>query len=128
MEIFVLFICMLFLHIADDYYLQGILANLKQRSWWEKNAPDSLYSHDYIMALFMHSASWSFMTMLPLLVRFAFEPPVSFAVLWAVNTVIHGIVDDLKANKRKINLIHDQCIHLIQIIITLGFFLIRGYL
>lgn len=128
MEIFVLFICMLFCHIVDDYYLQGILASLKQRSWWEKNAPDSLYRHDHIMALFMHSASWSFMIMLPLLVRFNFDPPVSFAVLWAVNTVIHGIVDDLKANKRKINLIHDQCAHMIQIIITLGFFLIRGYL
>lgn len=120
MEIFVLFICMLFCHIVDDYYLQGILASLKQRSWWEKNAPDSLYKHDYIMALFMHSASWSFMIMLPLLFYCGFAPPVSFAVMWVSNTVIHGIVDDLKANKRKINLIHDQCIHLIQIIITLA--------
>lgn len=24
---------MIFCHIADDYYLQGILAQMKQRSW-----------------------------------------------------------------------------------------------
>ena len=27
---------MLFMHVVDDYYLQGILANLKQRSYWEE--------------------------------------------------------------------------------------------
>lgn len=25
---------MLFLHILDDFHLQGCLANLKQKSWW----------------------------------------------------------------------------------------------
>ena len=37
-EIFMLLL-MIFLHIVDDYYLQGILASMKQRGWWEKNAP-----------------------------------------------------------------------------------------
>jgi hypothetical protein len=35
-----------------------------------------------------------------------------------VNTIIHYIVDDLKANKLKINLIADQSIHLFQILIS----------
>lgn len=65
MKIFILF-CMLFCHVIDDYYLQGILASMKKKSWWEKNAPDELYKNDYKMALFMHSFSWSFMIMLPL--------------------------------------------------------------
>lgn len=55
---------MLFLHLVDDYYLQGWLASAKQKSWWEKNSPDKLYSHDYIMALCEHAFSWTFMIML----------------------------------------------------------------
>lgn len=39
---------MIFFHIVDDYYLQGWLAHTKQKSWWEKNAPDELYKHDYV--------------------------------------------------------------------------------
>ena len=47
-----LLLTMIFLHIVDDYYLQGWLASAKQKSYWEQNAPDELYKHDYIMALF----------------------------------------------------------------------------
>lgn len=57
MKYFIILITMIFCHIVDDYYLQGWLASAKQRSWWEKNAPDNLYKHDYLMALFMHSFS-----------------------------------------------------------------------
>ena len=39
---------MIFCHIVDDYYLQGKLASMKQKSWWEKNAPDRLYKYDYL--------------------------------------------------------------------------------
>lgn len=111
---------MIFCHIVDDYYLQGILANLKQKSWWEKQAPNEMYKHDYLMALFMHSMSWAFMIMLPLLVYFRFNPPNLFLILWLANTAIHFIVDDLKANKRKINLIQDQTTHMVQIFVTAG--------
>lgn len=114
-----LLLCMIFCHIADDYYLQRLLANLKQKSFWKKNAPDKMYKYDYIMALLMHSLSWSFMVMLPLLVYFDFDPPNLFFVLYAFNTAIHAIVDDLKANKRQINLITDQCAHITQIFVTL---------
>lgn len=64
MKYFIILISMIFCHIVDDYYLQGWLASAKQKSWWEKNAPDDLYKHDYMMALFMHSFSWTFMMML----------------------------------------------------------------
>ena len=47
-----LLIFMIFAHIIDDYYLQGWLVSAKTKNWWEKNAPDKLYSKDYIMALF----------------------------------------------------------------------------
>ena len=60
----ILLLTMLFCHIVDDYYLQGWLASAKQKSWWEKNAPDKLYKNDYIMALCEHAFSWTFMIML----------------------------------------------------------------
>ena len=56
-----LLICMMFCHIINDYKLQGILASMKQKSWWEENGNDPLYKHDYIMALFEHSFSWAFL-------------------------------------------------------------------
>ena len=62
-----LLIFMLFAHIVN-YYLQGWLASAKTKNWWKKNAPDKLYSKDYIMALFCHSLSWSIMIFLPILV------------------------------------------------------------
>ena len=36
-------IIMVFLHIVDDYYLQGVLATMKQKDWWIKNAPNKKY-------------------------------------------------------------------------------------
>ena len=117
MELFIL-LCMLFCHIIDDYYLQGWLASAKQKSWWEKNAPDKLYKHDYLMALFMHSFSWTFMIMLPLTVFTIIVGGTWYPILYIVNLVIHFIVDDLKANKKKINLVQDQFIHMIQIELT----------
>lgn len=127
MEMIIILLAMIFCHIVDDYYLQGWLASAKQKSWWEKNAPEKLYQNDYIMALFMHSFSWSFMIMIPIIVYLF----VSGIVLqeWLViayfsNMAIHCIVDDLKANKRKINLIQDQCTHLVQILVTWAAFVI----
>ena len=40
LSLIAVFVCMIFCHIIDDYYLQGWLASAKQKIWWEKNAPD----------------------------------------------------------------------------------------
>ena len=117
-------ILMVFAHIVDDYYLQGWLAQGKQKTWWEKNAPSPLYKRDYIVALAMHSFSWAFMTMLPLAI-FLGLPNIgaAFAFVLIGNALIHAIVDDLKANKGKINLLADQSVHIAQVLITAGLFL-----
>ena len=111
-----IFLTMIFLHIVDDYYLQGILAQMKQKKFWKEQAPDELYKYDYIWALIMHAFSWAFMIMLPLI----FVSPISpaFYVIFVVNLAVHAYVDNLKANKHKINLWQDQLIHLTQIILT----------
>lgn len=111
-----IFLTMIFLHIVDDYYLQGILAQMKQKKFWKEQAPDELYKYDYIWALIMHAFSWTFMIMLPLI----FVSPISpaFYIIFIVNLAVHAYVDNLKANKHKINLWQDQLIHLAQIILT----------
>ena len=109
---------MIFCHIVDDYYLQGWLASSKQKSWWEKNAPDELYKYDYLAALFMHSFSWSFMIMLVPTIYTVIVGGVWSPIVFGTNLVIHMVVDDLKANQKKINLIQDQSIHMIQILVT----------
>ena len=109
---------MMFCHIVDDYYLQGKLALFKQKSWWEEKAPDEMYKHDYIVGLMMHSFSWAFMIMLPVAVSQEFQIEAVFVTMFIINTAVHAIVDDLKANKRKINLVTDQLIHICQIIVT----------
>lgn len=113
-----LLLSMLFLHIVDDYYLQGILASMKQREWWKKNAPQKLYRFDYIVALAMHSISWSFMIMLPIAISVGFNVGVKFIVAFCINALVHGFTDNLKANCKTINLIQDQLIHLLQIAAT----------
>lgn len=116
MKIFLILLAMIFMHIVDDYYLQGVLAKMKQRSWWEENAPQEQYKDDYKIALFMHAFSWSFMIMLPYIFCGANEIFISIAI--PVNMIIHAVVDNLKANKKAINLIADQTLHLFQIVFT----------
>ena len=113
---------MIFCHIADDYYLQGILSKMKQRAWWRKNAPDTLYANDYLMALAEHAFSWSFIMSLPLMlvgVVTKNEMLIQHVLMsYFVNTMFHGIIDDLKANVQVINLVVDQCLHLLQVFLT----------
>ena len=78
------------------------------------------------MALFEHAFSWSFTITIPwLVVAFITKNPVCIFLLvifYIINTVIHGIIDNEKANKLSINLIQDQIFHFIQIILTWAFF------
>lgn len=117
MNLFII-LAMIFCHIVDDYYLQGWLASAKQKKWWEENAPQKLYNHDYIMALIMHSMSWSFMIMLPIAISMSYNVSMLFVIVFILNAVIHALVDNLKANKLQISLITDQLIHLLQIFVT----------
>ena len=121
-----LLIFMIFAHITDDYYLQGWLASAKTKNWWEKNAPNKLYSKDYIMALFCHSLSWSIMVFLPILIYSLYNQIDLnwFYLAIPINLIIHAVIDDLKANKFKINLIIDQSIHFTQIFITYTIFVL----
>lgn len=116
--IILILLAMIFCHIVDDYYLQGILASMKQKSWWEQNHPEPMYQYDYMVALIVHSFSWAFSIMFVPTIYLIFIGGVWNPFLFLGNIVIHAYVDDLKANKKKINLVQDQSVHLIQILVT----------
>lgn len=118
MNTYFVVIWMLFMHVTDDYVLQGILSQLKQKKYWKEHAPEEMYKYDYMMALIMHAISWSFMIMLPIAYAYNFVIDETFLVVFSLNASIHAIVDDEKANKFHINLITDQLIHIAQIALT----------
>ena len=111
----VILVLMLLGHLVADYTLQGWLADGKQESWWEKvcggEIPDK-YKNDYIAALYCHALYWSILVCAP------FYSSSHFLSAIVLNTGVHAIVDDLKANQKRINLVQDQLIHLGQILLT----------
>lgn len=123
--LFILMSCV-FCHIVDDYYLQGCLANMKQKSWWEGMFRDDrdrrLYGHDYIMALACHAMSWSFMIMVPLMVL-APHRHLFYVTVWIWNSILHAAADNAKANWKCINLVEDQLLHFVQILGTVAMWL-----
>lgn len=117
---------MILFHIIDDFVLQPIsLSNLKQKKWWKKQEGYSdKYKDDYKVALAIHSISWSIMIHIPLVIMFPSLGQLALLISFIVNAVIHYFIDDLKANKLKINLFEDQMVHFCQIFTTLSVIMI----
>lgn len=121
MKEFILLITMIFFHIIDDFKFQGILCNLKQKSWWEKqDSYNNKYKNDWLVALIAHSFSWAVMAYIPVCVYIYLYGIAQSALIWLIinffiHIILHAYVDNEKCNKLKINLIQDQICHLIQI-------------
>ena len=118
MSLIFVFFAMLFCHIIDDFVLQGKLAELKQKEWWEEHYPNDKYKFDYITCLIAHAVEWTFMITLPLAIHAGFNATPLYILGFIVNVIIHAVTDDLKCNKKLICLEADQIIHLAQIIFT----------
>lgn len=128
-----IFIAMVLLHILEDFHLQGILANMKQKSWWQSECvklgityESSKYRRDHVVSLIVHALENSIFITLPLIIdgliaTFTTNPNNSLFIGWAfiifANTVVHAIIDDFKCNSKGINLIVDQILHFIFIIL-----------
>ena len=130
-KIFIL-IMMILLHIVEDFHLQGILANMKQKSWWDKQLVDFLprkankYRKDYIISLIIHSFENAVFVMLPIIINdlyytFTVNKDNNLWIGWICDIFVillfHYNIDDLKCNKTKINLIFDQSFHLAVIVL-----------
>ena len=120
-------VLMILAHLLADYPLQGWLAQSKAKSYWE-NA-DKKNRKDYIAALICHSAMWGILIFIPLIFWWNVEYYIGWVWLaLPANVAMHAVVDDLKANKKAINLWQDQLIHLAQIVITWLIWLFAYYL
>lgn len=144
-KIFILFL-MLLMHYIEDFHLQGCLANLKQKKWWEKQISNndmhshyalehSIYKNDYKMSLFAHSIENALFVMLPLIIDMLISEFTHYLqntwILFIPSTILicvsHYLIDDSKANEMKINLVQDQLYHLcIIFLIFLCYFPIIG--
>ena len=137
-----IFILMILFHILEDFHLQGILANMKQKSWWQSECnklgikyESSKYKYDHIISLYIHSLENSIFITLPfiidgLITTFTTNPNNSLFIGWAfiifANTVVHAFTDNFKCNSKGINLVIDQLLHFI--FIVLFFSLYEKYL
>ena len=127
MKYVIMFFIMFWLHLIDDFHLQGFLGDLKQKDWWKENYPDKLYEHDWMFALFEHSFSWAFTTHIPLLAlsiysyytNGRYNCLIAYVVCMILHTGFHMVIDNLKANDLAINLATDQILHICQIVISL---------
>lgn len=119
MNIYYILLFMIFMHIIDDFKLQGIMASMKQKSWWEKQEGyNKKYRYDYIPALLCHAFSWSMMIHLPILVYYNFDmgDQWEFFIFMIISQfLVHAFVDNAKANWKAINLAYDQITHVYQI-------------
>lgn len=120
-----LLLTMIFFHIIDDFKTQGILAKMKQKSFYtEYRYKVNMYRYDHIVALLAHAFSWAFMVHIPgiayllLMGKWSmFENAwVAYIIFFIMHMLIHALTDHLKANVYFINLIEDQFIHILQII------------
>ena len=115
-----IFLLMVFCHVIEDFHVQGILADLKQRMWWKDNVTQKGFGHrydkDYLAALLIHGFEWSFFVHIPVMYFINFDPIVCISII--INAIIHAIIDDLKCNRLKLNLWQDQILHLTQIAAT----------
>lgn len=109
-------ILMLFLHLIDDYKLQGILAEMKQKSWWDERTKDKKYRYDYLVALYEHAFMNSVMIHIPIYL-FMSRNIVFLISTILMCTVLHAFCDGLKANFKIINLLQDQLFHIATIVI-----------
>lgn len=136
--IWLILLLSVFLHVWSDFYKQGWLAQAKCVNWWLQQNECTyiedmckpckllpLYKNDYWGMLLAHSAHWTFCIMLPILIYGVCKTNnIEFfgfiaCFVFIVNSVIHSIIDNLKANLMRINLLQDQTFHLIQIMLTI---------
>lgn len=124
---FYILLSMLAAELFVDFNLQGILADFKQKEYWDvviKNlkskAKNKLpeYKYDYIVSLLIHGFIVSFAFTIPYVIAPGMSDFNKLSLVIIANTILHAGIDHLKANKKCINLLEDQLAHFICVIIS----------
>ena len=119
----IILLSMMFCNIISNFYVQGSLAQIKQKAWWEDICSvESKFRYDYKVALIIQSFLWCFFIHIPLILHIRYcgwtYNEELFLVVYVVNWIIHTIIDDFKSNRHKLNLITSQTLYLMQVVIT----------
>ena len=122
---FLLLIAMIWCHLDNDFRKQGILANMKQKSWWEQqDGYNDTYEYDYIAALWTHAIWWGIEIHIPVIAYIWYRGQLTptrillLVFVMIVQITTHKSIDDAKANLKLINLVIDQSLHVFQIVVS----------
>lgn len=119
-------------HTLADFHIQGILAKMKQKAWWEAQIEEmsdddtteeclkAEYGNDYLVALLIHSLEWSIIVAIPAMFVLG-GCPWWLLVIVILNTAIHAQIDNAKCNNLSINLVQDQACHMLQLAMLVAF-------
>ena len=128
---FLLLIAMIWCHLDNDFRKQGILASMKQKSWWEQqDGYNDTYEFDYIAALWTHAIWWGIELHIPVIAYIWYKSKLTptrivlLVFVMVVQIATHKIIDDAKANLKLINLVIDQSLHVFQIFVSFVYALI----
>ena len=114
-----LFALMLFMHVIEDFHIQGILANMKQRVWWYNQANYSpKYKYDYIPAVIAHGFEWAFFVHIPIFYYIGTSYFIIFSLI--TTAFLHALIDHLKCNLYMTNLCQDQMFHILQLLLIIS--------
>ena len=114
-EWYLLLPLMILCHIIEDFHIQGVMADMKQASFWRSYGEK--YANDWKPVIILHGMEWAILTSMPCLVMSWFDIPLWFVLVIVAMGLLHAYIDHLKANVGKINLITDQTLHMSQIMI-----------
>ena len=116
-EWFVLLPLKILLNVIEDFHMQGIMAQMKQKAYWCEY--HGKYTNDWVPVMLLHGVEWATIVSIPCMLVSWFDVSVWFIVVVVVMGLVHAYVDHLKANKFSINLIQDQAIHMVQLVAIL---------
>lgn len=121
-EWYVLFPLMVLLHVIEDFHMQGIMAQMKQREFW-REYPE-MYADDWIPVILLHGFEWAMIVSVPCLLASWFDVSAWFIVTMVAMGLVHAYVDHLKANRLRITLVQDQAMHIVQIAVILVVYMV----
>lgn len=117
LEWYVLLPLMVLCHIIADFHLQGIMGDMKQKSFWKPYGEQ--YQNDWKPVMLLHGIEWAIIVSVPCLLTSWFDVSWWFIAAVIVTGLTHAYIDNLKANNFQINLIEDQALHMLQIVLLL---------
>lgn len=118
MKLLLILFMMIFIHYLFDIFSLNVIEKYKNKEYFEKTFPKKMCKYDYINYLITDSYLWSMSILLPIIIN------INGHITWAsfmgiiVNGIIRGIIEDLRINKKIINIFSANICYIFQIFVT----------